>query len=225
MGRVIKGFLNLFQNAPVAMAILDAKTLRLDSANSAMLQLLRREKSVLGRKLLDFMPEIAEQYYPELMYDVIRTGKPHSQTGAKFYTNNNGRAETVFVDYSYTPILGKNNKVTSILIVGIDVSERELSRIYKEESDRNLRAMVMSAPVAMAVFSGFDFQVQSVNDRMLELWNSNSKICIRELEHVYHNGVSFTSEINQICYSYTPLRDAKGNTTGVVMVGNRKDVE
>ena len=210
----MKGFLNLFQNAPVAMAILDAKTLRLDSANSAMLQLLRRGKSVLGRKLLEFLPEIAEQPYSEIMYDVIRTGRPYSETGAKFYTNNNGRIETVFVDYSYTPILGKDSRVVSILVVGIDVSERELSRLHRLESDRNMRAVVMSAPVAMAVFSGFDFQIQSVNDRMLDLWNNNSKMCIRELEHVYHNGVSFTSEINQICYSYTPLRDATGNTTG-----------
>jgi PAS domain S-box-containing protein len=219
----MKGYLNLFQNAPVAMAILDAKTLKLDSANPAMLQLMRREKSVLGRELLEFLPEIAEQPYPELMYNVIRTGKPYSETGAKFYSNNNGKVETIFVDYSYTPILGKNREVVSLLVVGTDVSERELSRLYMLESDRNLRAVVMSAPVAMAVFSGFDFQIQSVNDRMLELWNSNSKMGIKELEHVYHNGVSFTSEINQICYSYTPLRDATGNTTGVVMVGNRKE--
>jgi len=219
----MKKYLNLFQNAPVAMAILDAEMLRLDSANSAMLQLLRREKSVLGRELLEILPEIADQPYPELMYNVIRTGKPYSETGAKFYSNNNGRVETIFVDYSYTPILGRNKQVISILVVGVDVSERELSRLYMLESDRNLRAVVMSAPVAMAVFSGFDFQIQSVNDRMLDLWNGNSKTGIKELEHVYHNGVSFTSESNQICYSYTPLRDATGNTTGVVMVGNRKD--
>ncbi|MGY0036552.1 PAS domain-containing protein [Pedobacter sp. NJ-S-72] len=147
----MKGFLNLFQNAPVAIAILDAKTLRLDSANSAMLQLLRREKSVLGRNILEFLPEIAEQPFPELIYDVIRTGRPYSETGAKFYTNNNGKIETIFVDYSYTPILGKKNHVVSVLVVGMDVSERELSRLYRLESDRNLRAVVMSAPVAMAM--------------------------------------------------------------------------
>ncbi|MBB6270627.1 PAS domain S-box-containing protein [Pedobacter cryoconitis] len=219
----MKKYLNLFQNAPVAIAMLDAKTLRLDSANPAMLQLWRREKSVLGRKLTDFLPEIAEQPYHELIYNVIRTGRSYSETGAKFYTNHNGRTETIFVDYSYTPILGKDSKVVSILVVGMDVSERELSRQYMQESDRNLRAMVMSAPVAMAVFSGFDFQLQSVNEKMLDLWSKTSRMGLRELQHVYHNGISFTSEYDQICYSYTPLRDIKGNTTGVVMIGNRKE--
>lgn len=219
----MKKYLDLFQHAPVAMAILDAKTLRLNSANSAMLQLLRKEKSVLGKKLLEFLPEITEQPYPELIYEVIRTGRPHSEIGAKFYSIHNGKAETVFVDYSYTPILGKDSKVVSVLVVGTDVSEREMSKKYRLEEDRNLRALVMSAPVAMAVFNGFDFQIQSINERMLDLWNNNHKTCIRELEHVYHNGVSFTSEYNQICYSYTPLRDDKGNTTGVVMVGNKKE--
>ncbi|KIO76582.1 hypothetical protein TH53_14160 [Pedobacter lusitanus] len=220
---MIKGYLNLFKDAPVAIAMLDAKTLRLDSANSAMLQLLRREKSVLGSRLLEFLPEIAEQPYPEQIYDVIRTGRPYSETGARFYSNNKGKMETVFVDYSYTPILGKNSKVIAVLVIATDVGEREISRLYMEESDRNLRAMVMSAPVAMAVFSGFDFQIQSVNDRMLNLWNNNGKLGLSALEHVYHNGVSFTTEINRVCYSYTPLRDVSGNTTGVIMVGNKKD--
>ncbi|QNK64050.1 PAS domain-containing protein [Pedobacter sp. PAMC26386] len=219
----MKKIINLFYHAPVAMGILEVNTLRLDMANPAMLQLLRREETVLGSKLLDFLPEIAEQPYLRQIYDVFRTGRPFVDRGTEFYRSYNGKMETIYVDYSYTAIQSRNSKVTSILVVATDVCEREINKLYMEESDRNLRAMVMSAPVAMAVFKGREFHIQSVNNRMLDLWNNDVNISIRELEHVFHNGVSYTTEINRICYSYTPMRDASGNTTGVMMIGNKKD--
>jgi len=205
------------------MAVLEAHSLKLDLVNPAMLQLLKREKTILGTRLLEFMPEVAEQPYPEILNNVIRTGKPHKETGAKVYLRNNDKLETIFIDYSLTPIFDKNNKVRAVFVVSVDVGEREMSRLGIEESERNLRALVMSAPVAMAVFKGENFMVQIVNERMLNLWNDNKKLGLRELQHVFHNGISYTVEIDGICYSYTPLRDAAGKISGVVVVGNKKD--
>lgn len=219
----MRKYINLFNNAPVAMAVFEARSLKLDLVNPAMLQLLKREKNILGTRLLEFMPEVAEQPYPEILNNVIRTGKPYKETGAKVYLRANDKLETIFIDYSLTPIFDKNNKVKAVFVVSVDVGEREMSKLGIEESERNLRALVMSAPVAMAVFKGDGLIVQIVNDRMLNLWNDNKQLGIRELQHVFHNGVSYAVENDGICFSYTPLRDAAGKISGVVVVGNKKD--
>jgi PAS domain S-box-containing protein len=219
----IDNYLKLFEHAPVATAILSAETLRVDLANEAMLKLWKREPSVIGMKLLDIMPELERQPYPEMIREVLRTGKFHHESGSKVIINRDGKLETIYVDYSYTRIEAEENEPAAILVLAADISEREVAKNALEESDRNLRALVMSAPVPMCVFRGEELKPEMVNDSMRELWHDHHELRMEPLKHVFHNGITYTEKINDILYSYTPLRDGLGRTSGVVLIVNRMD--
>ncbi|WP_299393304.1 PAS domain S-box protein [uncultured Gelidibacter sp.] len=51
-----------------------------------------------------------------------------------------------------------------------DVTERVLSRKKIEESERNLRLMILQAPVAIAIIRGDDYKVEIANKLALNLW-------------------------------------------------------
>ena len=219
----IETYQKLFEHAPIATAILCGDSLTVDLANDAMLKLWGREPSVIGHKLLDLMPELESQPYPKIIREVLETGRFHHETGSKVIISKDGKLETIYVDYSYTRIDAEEGEPHALLILANDISEREMAKNALEESDRNLRSLIMSAPVPMCVFKGEELIAEIVNESMLDLWQDNKSLRTDALKHVFHNGLTYTENINHILYSYTPLRDGLGKTCGVVLIGNRLD--
>lgn len=62
---------------------------------------------------------------------------------------------------------GSNTDVTSQIEIeeSLNVAKREV-----EESERNMKNMILQAPVAMCIFRGPDFVVEVANKKVLELW-------------------------------------------------------
>jgi PAS domain S-box-containing protein len=214
----LEPYYRLFEHAPVATAFLDANDLKLEMANQSMLDLWHRPLSVKGAALLDFMPELAEQQYPALLKRVISTGEVHRDTGARVILERAGKTETVFMDYSYTPIFSNDDKTMGVLVMATDVCERELNRLIVSQSYRDLRSIVISSPVPMCIYRGPLFQVETVNNPMLNIWQGSCTINPDILKHVYHNGRPYQELSNGIKYSYTPMGDHNYGVVGVCVV-------
>ncbi|RZK77405.1 MAG: PAS domain-containing protein [Pedobacter sp.] len=212
----------LFDNSPIAAAILDARTLKLEVANEGMLNLWGRDKSVINTGILDFMPEIADQEYPKYMKDVAKTGNKRQEEGALVMLKKNGVLQRLYMDYSYIPIFGSRATPLAILITGTEISAKQLHMMAGDEYKRNLRAMVMSAPVPMCVFKGNNFTLESVNNYMLDLWQDKQQRNIDALKYVFYTGMPLEFEEGHINYSCTALRDEYGNSTGCVLIASSK---
>jgi hypothetical protein len=53
-----------------------------------------------------------------------------------------------------------------------DITEQELSRQKIEESERNLRSIILQAPMAICILKGPRNIIEIANDRMIELWGA-----------------------------------------------------
>ena len=51
-----------------------------------------------------------------------------------------------------------------------NVTEEVIARNKKEENERNLRLMILQAPIAIAIFRGSNYLVEIANTKALELW-------------------------------------------------------
>lgn len=209
---------HLFDNAPLPAAILNAEKLKLEMVNEHMLGLWGRPPGIINLPLLEFLPEIVGQRYPLYLEEVIRTGNPIQEKAAKVLLNRSGKQEIVFMDYSYTPLFDKDNKPNAILIMGTDVCEREINRLVAQQSRRDLRTLVMSAPIPMCIYTGKEFDIEVVNESMLNLWQVEYNKPIQILNHVLTHGMPYKATINSIKYSFTPLGgpDQKINAVCVV---------
>ncbi|RZM28784.1 MAG: PAS domain-containing protein [Pedobacter sp.] len=208
----------IFDEVPVACAILDAEDLRIEQANEQMLEIWDKSATVIGQKLLDVFPELSNQHYPALIRKSINDNVVHKEKGGRFTLIKQGTERTLFMDYCYRPIVGQNNKVTALLITATDVTEREEDKLFRTESIRTLKALVTSAPVAMCLFMGSENAVNTVNSHMLTLWKTNEYLGVKELRYVFHTGLPYSHVVDGVAYSYTPVRDALGKTTGIMLV-------
>jgi len=215
-------YYSLFDHAPMPAAILHAETLQLEMANPPMLKLWGRSKTVIGTPLLEFIPEIAEMPYADKLREVCQTGNPYEEKGSSVWLNRWGKEEHIFMDYSYTPIFGGTSKANAILVLATDICEQELNRLIAQQSLRDLRSVVMNAPIAMCIYRGADFRIEAVNDHMLNLWQNTQEMNLPVLNHVFHNGISYSYSKGNIHYSCTPLNYGIGDKAGVCVVAARK---
>ena len=211
---------HLFDNAPLPAAILNTEKLKLEMVNDHMLKLWDRSPGIINLPLLEFLPELSEQRYPLYLEEVIKTGRPIQEQAAKVLLTRSGKLESVFMDYSYTPLFGSDHKPNALLIMATDVCEREVNRLMVQQSRRDLRTLVMSAPIPMCVYTGNEFKVEAVNEHMLNLWQGDYSKPTPILNHVLTHGRPYKTTIGNIQYTFTPLGGDGDRINGVCVIAS-----
>lgn len=212
-----KHYEQLIECAPLPAAILDAEGHRLIAANDAVLEAWHRTPEIIGRELLDFMPELAAQPYPKILNYVVRSGQIWEEKKALVRLNRSGRKEDIPTDYSYTPIFGNNGKTTAVLLLGA-ASEPGVNGLLERANQQALINIVEHSKAGICVYRGPNFEVEAINESMLKLWRGEPKRRLEVLQHVYVNGVPYTVHDKGLSYQYMPLGMDRNGRTGVYIV-------
>jgi len=134
----------LFMQAPVAIAILRGSGLVIDVANPLICRLWGRTlEQVLGKSLMDAMPELQGQGFDTILYEVMRTGVPFvgTEIPAQLIRIPGQVAEDVYFNFVYEPLRDEAGAIEGIIAVATEVTEavlarREAQRLAQEESAR-----------------------------------------------------------------------------------------
>lgn len=125
----------LFEQAPVAIAILRGPELTYELANKLYVDLIGRTSpdSLIGKPLLVALPELPGQGIDELLQDVMRTGNAFTATERSVIIRRNGQLETGYFNFVYEPLretaqLEDGSPVSGVFVAVIDVTEQVLAR-------------------------------------------------------------------------------------------------
>ena len=129
-------FVQLFDQAPTFLALLRGPEHRVELANPGYLRLVG-DRPVIGLTIAEALPDAVEQGYLALLDEVYRSGKPHSETGAKYLVQVRPGEPSIerYVDFVFQPILGANGTVTGVLVQGLDSTDRTLADQSVREAD------------------------------------------------------------------------------------------
>jgi len=130
----------IIDNIPSGFCILTGKDMIIEMANDAILKLWHRDEGVIGKAIIVVFPELKEQEFPEILDSVYRTGIPHGSSDARVDYIIDGKMQTRYRDYSYTPLLDDEDKVESILVLVDDVTDRILSRQREQQLAQEVSA-------------------------------------------------------------------------------------
>lgn len=121
-------FVQLFDQAPTFLALLLGPDHVIELANPGYLKLIGN-RSVVGRKLVDALPDAVAQGYLALLDEVYRSGKPYSAHGAKYIVqvSAEGPIDERYVDFVYQPITDQAGHISGILVQGVDVTSRTMA--------------------------------------------------------------------------------------------------
>lgn len=164
-------------NAPIAIGLYAGPDFILQDCNEAFLDILGKGHNVNGLALAEVMPELASEQQPfmDLLRQVYTTGRGYSHPAMPTKVVHNGVLKDFFYHFSYTPLLDNEHKVYAILGIAMDVTESVIGQKRLEESEANLRNMILQSPVAMCILKGPLPVVEIANELMLELMGKTSE--------------------------------------------------
>lgn len=238
-------FRNMIEQAPVAMLLSKGEDVIIESVNKPMLRFMNKNTAdeVLGKKMLEALPELVGQPALQTVIDVQKTGIPFRGDEQPVDLIIDGELKRRYFNFSYDSIK-EPGESSAVLHMAIDVTEQVLARRKLEDSESRLKSMIDQTPCATLVLKGDNLMIEQINKHMLEMIGRGEEIIgmplidvlpeldgqyvWTQVQNVYNKGIPFdqsevlvphnrTGEIKDYYYNlaYRPLIE-DGQITGMI---------
>lgn len=188
----------------------------LEEANEAIFRIWNLDRSVIGRPLLEFLPQTKDEGFWELLQKVYATGAPEHgfEVPASFHDTDGSR--TVYFNFTYQPMRGNQGTVTGVLVIAHDVTEQvrirkeiEQAKADIEKQKRIYEAITASTPDLIYVFD-LDYRFTYANEALLTMWGKSWEQAIGKglTENGYEDWhtAMHHREIDQVVATKVPIR-------------------
>lgn len=134
----------IFASAPAALAFWRGEDFVFENVNPLYASIFPG-KDLLGKPLLEAIPELKGQGFDDLLRKVLRTGEPFIGSGVSaMIPDAQGNMHEHFYDFAYIQIKDEDGKPFGVFDHAIDVTERVLANRGQEE-EKLLRETVIQA--------------------------------------------------------------------------------
>ena len=135
-------FRNLIKEAPIATALFTGPEFVIEIANEEALHLWGKNRDVIGKKVIDAIPELKGQPYMEILENVFRTGETYFGNENLALLEIDGKIQSVYINFIYKALKNSEGKIWAILTMGHNVSEQIEARKKLEDSEERLRLAI-----------------------------------------------------------------------------------
>jgi PAS domain S-box-containing protein len=164
--------MNIFENSPVAIAILRGPKHIFERVNERYYEVIGR-RDVIGKAARDAVPEIAEQGFIDMLDQVYYTGKRFVADRATAFIQRfpDSPPEERIVNFAYQPLFDAQGAVYGILVHVIDLTEsiRAQERHTSVESRYNYLFTTVPQSIYMLDKRGVVQEVNSATEALLAL--------------------------------------------------------
>jgi PAS domain S-box-containing protein len=178
-------FRNLIKQAPVAICVISAKDLMVTEVNDEYIKLVGKSAAQFkNHTIWEAVAEVADVLAP-ILQNVIDTGIAFHAREYELILNRNSLPETVFVDFVYEPVIGADGKVTFLMVVGNDVTDKVLARRRIEHVEERSRLAIEAAEIGTYEFQYADQSISS-SERFNEIFGLEENFSRQQILASYH---------------------------------------
>ncbi|HYK57152.1 MAG TPA: PAS domain-containing protein, partial [Flavisolibacter sp.] len=224
------------------------RDMRIALVNQSIIDVWGKGPGLIGMRYRDVLPELGGKGIYEQLDQAFTTGQPVHARNQRVDLVVNGKLQPFYFNYSFTPLYDAEGKVYGVMNTAADITDLVVARQQVEQSERNLRHLVLQAPVAMCILLGEEHVIDIANDMMITLWGKPREAVMHKpvfealpdareqgletvMAQVYRTGESFTANelpvqllrhgVWETVYQnfvYEPYRDAEGRILGVLAI-------
>ncbi len=126
-------------------------------------------RDVLGRPLLEALPEFRTQEYPTLLRRVLETGIPYEgREKPMLHADGVGGFKESYWNFKYVPVHGPSGRVEGVMTFDVDVTDQVLARRAVEKSEGNFRRLLSQVQGGIAELDR-DWRFTFWNDRFRDV--------------------------------------------------------
>ena len=235
----------VFTQAPIAMAFFEGPEMVIKSANPMILDLWGKDAGIIGLKLLQALPELEGQPFPDLLDQVYQTGIEYKGYETLARIERKGILEDCYFNFIYSPLRDPLGNVIGVCAVATEVTEQVVAKMQLQASERRFKQFIFNADVATGFYTGRDMVIQVANDAMLQVWGKDASVIGKPLaealpelqgqpfldllDRVYTTGETYKANADAVDlvvdgelqtfyynFSYKALFDANGEVYGIL---------
>ena len=245
---------NVFSQAPVTIRIINAKDYVIEFANDYYLEIVGKDKAIIGKSLFETFPELITQGFKTIIDKVFETGVPYF--GKEFPVDiiKNNVSKKYYFNFVYKPLREIDGTITKLMLVSTDVTEQVNFQIKSEEAEHLYHELIYSSSSMMAIFKGETMIIDIANDSILESWGKGQDAIGKSifevmpeiieqgfdklLLDVYKTGTPFFAyeqavdivrrgamQTMHYNFVYQPQRNVNGKIEGVAVIANEVSKE
>ncbi|MBC7920918.1 MAG: PAS domain-containing protein [Ferruginibacter sp.] len=156
-----------FQQAPAAICILDGAGLVFELINPGYQQLLP-ERNLLGKPLLEALPEIAGQPIQTILENVYQTGETFEgkEILVPVARHENAPLEERYFNFTYQARYDEQGRIDGGLVFAYEVTNQVLARRKVEESERQLQALSEELAATNEEIAAANEEISANNDAL-----------------------------------------------------------
>jgi PAS domain S-box-containing protein len=161
---------SIILSSPSPVAVYMGREMRIEIANQSIIDIWGKGNDVIGKTYYELLPELESQNIYPLLDEVFTSGKAFHAHNQPIMLVAEGKERQFYFNYSFTPLFDSEGKVYGVMNTAADVTDLNIAKRRVEESEQNLRNMILQAPVAMCILEGDEHTITVANDLMIELW-------------------------------------------------------
>ncbi|MBC3788607.1 PAS domain-containing sensor histidine kinase [Spirosoma utsteinense] len=129
----------VFYNSPVAKLVYVGDEMILREANEMMLAILGRTSSIIGKPLLESVPELKGTQLTEQYHRVLATAETYVKLAEPIELIRNDVPYQGYYNYTYKPLLNTAGDVYGVICTVIEVTTQVIAHQKLEEAEAGLR--------------------------------------------------------------------------------------
>ncbi|UPL50235.1 PAS domain-containing sensor histidine kinase [Hymenobacter sublimis] len=173
----------LVEGAPFPIGVYVGPEFHIQLANHAILEGWGKGPDVLGKRFAEVLPEFENQAVFEQLQHVLTTGQPLHLRNQQLEVVINGVPQTVYYNYSFTPLRNTQGQVYGVLNTAANVTDLVLARRRSEEAAAELRQLTAHAP-AFLFRTDPTGRLTYVNDALFE-WSGLDRAALASLDEAW----------------------------------------
>jgi two-component system sensor histidine kinase VicK len=160
-----------FMQAPAGICVLDGPDLVFELINPSYQQLFSA-RDLLGKPLLEALPEINGQPIWDVLQNVYRTGQTFegNELLVPLARHDGAPIEERYFNFIYQARHNAQGQIDGILAFVFEVTELVSIKSRIQKSENSLRNLVMTARYALMILHGPDFVIEIANQPIADLW-------------------------------------------------------
>jgi PAS domain S-box-containing protein len=167
---------NILYHSPVAKLVLIGQQMVIRSVNKHMLDIIGRDDSIVGQKLLAVLPELGDTETRQRLLKVLTTGETFNQPEERIQLVRHGQPYTGYYNHTYKVLTNTRGEHYGVLATAVEVTDHVQVRKDLEASKDHLKSLVESAPFPIGVYYGKDMIIELANTSMLDVWGKGHDV-------------------------------------------------
>jgi PAS domain S-box-containing protein len=238
-------YASMIYSSPFMIAILEGKDMIIKDANDAILATWGKSRDVIGKSLMDVMPQVKESGRNKILNAVFETGEPYYGYEVPVEILQHNKKETAYYTFIYQAQKDIAGKVEGVAILAHEVTSQAVLNRKIKQSEQKIKDIVTNAPFPIAVYEGADLKIELANQAILDVWGKGNNVIgkgfreilpelenqkiFEQLDAVLKTGVSFHAKNQQVNllideklqpyyfnYNFTPLYNEAGQIYAVM---------